>query len=214
MQFICASKLSWFSSQFSSLPCFWHFPSRSLIQLCLYSRINEFPCANSLSFPVEVGIISATPVCSTKGYWDVLIYLKCSNWSTPFPQNPDIDQPKTTLNGIHNTYTASHMQLPNEMRHMLGKCEHSVLICLAPTNAKKSSQYSSSLYRHLNVPTWAKLGLWGIRAIFISSIILCVVSIWNNLLKISWYKDYTYSILKCFSILASQSQSLLSSSSE
>lgn len=62
------------------------------------------------------------------------------------------------------------------MRHMLAKCEHGVLICLATTNAKKSSLRC----RYLNVPTWAKLGLWGMRVIFISSIILCVASIWKT----------------------------------
>lgn len=82
---------------------------------------------------------------------------------------------RTTLNGIHNVYGASHMHVPSLLRYMFGKCEHGVLICLAPTNAKKSSPYSSLRHRYLNVPTWAKLGPLGTGTIFISSTVFFFV---------------------------------------
>lgn len=97
-----------------------------------------------MSSQIELGIIDAAPVSSTKGYWDVLIYSPSCKCRIPFLLKFDvIDQPKNILNNIDNNYTESHMQLPNEMRDMLVKCEHDVLICLAPRYANKSSQYSS-----------------------------------------------------------------------
>lgn len=54
---------------------FFNFLSRALIPLCLNSRINERACAKSASFQVELGIINAAPVSSTKGYRGMLIHL-------------------------------------------------------------------------------------------------------------------------------------------